>query len=96
MAARGSMPLRILIKTLLNIAVVWLMATYLDQYFQLTGGPAAFVIIGAQTSGTSIWVRAFRIAAAAEPEVDLARTRLSESRVTVQTNRSPVVVFTTV
>ena len=57
MAARGSMPLRILIKTLLNIAVVWLMATYLDQYFQLTGGPAAFVIIGALFTLLNMFVR---------------------------------------
>jgi uncharacterized membrane protein YvlD (DUF360 family) len=57
MAARGSLPLRILIKTLLNIAVVWLMATYLDQYFQLTGGPGAIIVIGVLITLMNMFLR---------------------------------------
>jgi len=56
--SRGaSMPLRILIKALLNIAVVWLMTTYLNQYFQLTGGAAAYVIVGSLITLLNIFVR---------------------------------------
>ncbi|MFA7682288.1 MAG: phage holin family protein [Candidatus Peribacteraceae bacterium] len=57
MAHRGSLPLRILLKTLLNILVVWLMATYLNQYFQLAGGPAALVIVGILLTLMNMFVR---------------------------------------
>ena len=52
-----SWPLRVLIKTLLNMGLVWLMASYLDQYFQLTGGAAAVVIVGALLTLMNIFVR---------------------------------------
>ncbi|PIR48919.1 hypothetical protein COU80_01925 [Candidatus Peregrinibacteria bacterium CG10_big_fil_rev_8_21_14_0_10_55_24] len=52
-----SWPLRVLIKALLNMGLVWLMATYLDQYFQLTGGIAAVIIVGALLTLMNIFVR---------------------------------------
>lgn len=39
--------LRLFIRFVLTIALVWAMATYLDEYFFVTGGWTAYVIIGA-------------------------------------------------
>ncbi|MBU2213788.1 phage holin family protein [Patescibacteria group bacterium] len=55
--SKGSWPLRILIKALLNFAVVWLMATYMDQYFQMTGGFVAVIIIGSLLTLLNMFVR---------------------------------------
>ena len=55
--SRASWPFKILVKALLNMGVVWLMATYLDQYFQLTGGFAAIVIVGALLTLMNIFLR---------------------------------------
>ncbi len=49
--------LRILLRALLNVLLVWLMATYLDQYFQLIGGWPAYVIVGALLTLMNIFVR---------------------------------------
>ena len=48
MASEGSHHffIRALVKSALNIALVWSLATYLDQYFQLTGGWPAIIIVG--------------------------------------------------
>ena len=52
--------LRIVIKTVLNIFVVWAMATYLSQYFQLAGtAPASYIIVGALITLMNIFVRPF-------------------------------------
>jgi len=52
-----SLPLRVLIKALLNIAVVWLMTAYLNQYFQLAGGITAYIIVGSLITLLNIFVR---------------------------------------
>ncbi|MDD4628072.1 MAG: phage holin family protein [Candidatus Peribacteraceae bacterium] len=56
-SSSGSLPLRITIKAVLNIFLVWLMATYLDQYFQLTGGWRAIIIIAALITLLNLIVR---------------------------------------
>lgn len=53
----GSLPLKITIKAILNVALVWAMATYLDQYFALTGGWRAIVIVGALLTLLNLLVR---------------------------------------
>jgi len=53
----GSLPLKITIKTILNVALVWAMATYLDQYFALTGGWRAIIIVGALLTLLNLLVR---------------------------------------
>jgi len=53
----GSLPLKITIKAILNVALVWVMATYLDQYFALTGGWRAIVIVGALLTLLNLLVR---------------------------------------
>lgn len=53
----GSLPLKITIKTILNIALVWVMATYLHQYFSLTGGIRAIIIVGALFTLLNLIVR---------------------------------------
>jgi len=52
-----SWPLKVLVKSLLNIAVVWLMAKYLSQYFHVTGGIPAYIIIGALLTLMNMFVR---------------------------------------
>lgn len=53
----GSLPLKITIKAILNVALVWVMATYLAQYFALTGGWRAIVIVGALLTLLNLLVR---------------------------------------
>ncbi|OIO53499.1 hypothetical protein AUJ46_04850 [Candidatus Peregrinibacteria bacterium CG1_02_54_53] len=53
----GSLPLKITMKAILNIALVWAMATYLNQYFALTGGWRAIVIVGALLTLLNLIVR---------------------------------------
>ncbi|MDD5102767.1 MAG: phage holin family protein [Candidatus Peribacteraceae bacterium] len=53
----GSLPLKITIKAILNVALVWSMATYLDQYFALTGGWRAIIIVGALFTLLNLLVR---------------------------------------
>lgn len=53
----GSLPMKITIKAILNIALVWAMATYLSQYFDLTGGWRAIIIVGALLTLLNILVR---------------------------------------
>jgi len=56
-SSSGSLPLRITIKAVLNIFLVWLLATYLDQYFQLTGGWRAIIIVAALITLLNLIVR---------------------------------------
>lgn len=49
--------MKILVKFLLNVATVWVMATYLSQYFQMTGGIPAFIIVGALITLMNMFVR---------------------------------------
>ncbi len=53
----SSLPLKITIKTLLNVALVWVMATYLSQYFLLTGNWRAVVIVGAVITLLNLLIR---------------------------------------
>lgn len=41
-----SLPLRITITVLATIALVWALATHADQYFQLSGGLPAWIVVG--------------------------------------------------
>ena len=52
-----SLPLKVLLKALMNIFLVWLMGTYMDQYFQLTGGPSSYVIVGSLLTLMNIFIR---------------------------------------
>jgi uncharacterized membrane protein YvlD (DUF360 family) len=52
-----SLPLRITLKAVLNIALVWVMATYLDQFFQLSGSWRAIIIVGALITLLNIFIR---------------------------------------
>ena len=56
-SSSGSLPLRITIKAGLNIFLVWLLAAYLDQYFQLTGGWRAIIIVAALITLLNLIVR---------------------------------------
>lgn len=54
---KSSLALRLTIKFLLNIGIVWVLATYLDQYFAVDGGFPAYIIIGALITLMNIFVR---------------------------------------
>lgn len=49
--------LRILLRFVLTIILVWAMSTYLDQYFFVTGGWKAYVIIAALLTLMNLLVR---------------------------------------
>jgi len=51
------MPLRIVAKFALNIGLVWVLATYLGDYFQMTGGLGAAVVTGSLLTLMNIIVR---------------------------------------
>ncbi len=53
----GSLPLRLVIKTLCNIGIVFGMNTLVPQYFSVEGGAAAFVVIGILVSFLNVIVR---------------------------------------
>jgi putative membrane protein len=53
----SSLPLKITVKTLLNIALVWVMATYLNQFFVIGGGWRAIIIVGVILTLLNILVR---------------------------------------
>ena len=50
-------PLRLLLRFVLTILLVWALATYADQYFFVTGGWKAYVIIAALITLMNIVVR---------------------------------------
>ncbi|MBT3293586.1 phage holin family protein [Candidatus Peregrinibacteria bacterium] len=52
-----SLPARLFIRAVLNIGLVWGMTTYMGQYFVLTGGIQAFIIVGALLTLMNIFVR---------------------------------------
>ncbi|OGJ55507.1 hypothetical protein A3D88_04600 [Candidatus Peribacteria bacterium RIFCSPHIGHO2_02_FULL_52_16] len=52
-----SLPIRILIRFILNVLLVWAMAMYLDDYFFLSGGLPAYVVVGALLTVMNIVVR---------------------------------------
>lgn len=50
-------PLRILLKAILNIVLVYVLARFLPQYLEVTGGLYAFVIIGALLTLLNLFLR---------------------------------------
>ena len=52
-----SLPIRILIRFILNVLLVWAMAMYLDDYFFLSGGLPAYVVVGALLTLMNVIVR---------------------------------------
>lgn len=59
MASEGSshLALKITLKFVFNVILVWAMATYLGDYFLLEGGIPAMVIVGALITLLNIFVR---------------------------------------
>ncbi len=55
--SRSSLPLKLVLKFALNIAIVWLLARFLDSYFFVSGGIPAYIIIGALITLMNIFVR---------------------------------------
>jgi putative membrane protein len=53
----GHLWLRILLRFVLTILLVWAMAKYLDQYFFVTGGLKAWVVIAALITLMNLFVR---------------------------------------
>ena len=49
--------LKLAMKFALNVALVWAMSTYLDTYFDLSGGIPALFIVGALVTLLNIFVR---------------------------------------
>ena len=56
-SSSSHLPLKLILKFGLNVAVVWAMATYVIDYFALEGGWRAFVIVGALMSLLNIFFR---------------------------------------
>lgn len=52
-----SSPVRLIIKLVINIVLVWAAQKYLSQYIILTGGPAAWIVIGALLTLLNIFLR---------------------------------------
>ena len=52
-----SLPLQITVKAILNVLLVWLLATYLPQYFALQGGTRAVITVGALLTLLNIFLR---------------------------------------
>ena len=50
-------PVRILLKTAANVALVWALATYVSEYFIVDGGWTAYIIIGALVTLLNMIVR---------------------------------------
>lgn len=49
--------LKLAIKSILNIVLVWTMSLYLNQYFSLSGGIVAAIIVGALITLLNIFFR---------------------------------------
>jgi len=54
-----SLPARVLLRAILNMALVWLLADKFTQYFTLTGGVAAIIIVGSLLTLMNLFVRPF-------------------------------------
>lgn len=54
-----SLPARVLLRAVLNIGLVWFMAVKMDQFFHLTGGVQAYVVVGSLLTLMNIFVRPF-------------------------------------
>jgi|TARA_Y100000310_G_scaffold285871_1_gene309630 putative membrane protein len=49
--------MKIIIKAVGNIALVWILAVYMKQYFALTGGIPAYIIVGSLLTLLNMFVR---------------------------------------
>ena len=56
-SSRTSLPLRVLVKFGLNVGLTWLLASYLNQYFVLSGDWKALVVIGALLTLMNMLIR---------------------------------------
>jgi len=54
---RAPLPLVLVLKFALNVTLVWVLARYLDEYFQLTGGLGAYVVVGSLITLMNLIVR---------------------------------------
>ncbi|MDB4977873.1 MAG: putative rane protein [Candidatus Peribacteria bacterium] len=52
-----SFPARLFIRAILNILLVWAMASYLTDYFSVGGGLFAYIVIGALLTFMNIIIR---------------------------------------
>ncbi|MDP7247727.1 MAG: phage holin family protein [Candidatus Peribacteraceae bacterium] len=50
-------PMKIIIKAVGNIALVWILAVYMKQYFALTGGFPAYIIVGSLLTLLNMFIR---------------------------------------
>jgi putative membrane protein len=59
MASEGglSLPARVLLRAVLNVVLVWVLAKYFFAYFELTGGLAAYVIVGSLLTLMNLFIR---------------------------------------
>lgn len=53
----SSAPVKLVIRFLLTIALVWLLSTFLDQYFYVSGGLSAFVVIASLLTLMNVIIR---------------------------------------
>ena len=51
------LPLKLILKAILNVVLTWAMAEYVGQYFGLDGGIPAYVIVGALITLLNIFFR---------------------------------------
>lgn len=52
-----SAPLKLIIRLLLTIALVWAMSAFLERYFFVSGGLAAYIVIGSLLTLMNVLVR---------------------------------------
>ncbi len=52
-----SAPLKLVIRLLLTILLIWMLSTFLDQYFFVTGGLSAYIIIGSLLTLMNVIIR---------------------------------------
>ncbi len=54
---KASLPVRILVHAILNIALVWVLSAFLHEYVAITGGIGAYVTIGALLTLLNLFIR---------------------------------------
>lgn len=52
-----SLPLKILLRALLTMGLVWFLSNFVDQYFVVHGGLTAYIVIGALLTLMNLFVR---------------------------------------
>ena len=51
------LPLKIALRALINVGLVWFLAEYFDEYLILTGGIAAYVVVGSLLTLMNLFIR---------------------------------------